>query len=147
MRYAHLAAVAWIFVLGFSLAGAGAAASDSDSFRLDIGTSVPGIEQLDIGEKLPNYWTSWTKESAFARSVRVDLRNSKEEAVERLGKNEPGMVHSEENNAKELTLSDVGVGTLKVVGTAILVPIVLTGYLGLLFVEGMVESGASFGFD
>ncbi|MGH1484001.1 MAG: hypothetical protein ACRBM6_35880 [Geminicoccales bacterium] len=146
MKYTHLAAVAWLFALGLFLAPAGAAASDNGNFRLDVDTALPGFEQFGMREELPNYWKNWTKESAFARNTGVNLRSIKGDVIEKPEIIEPRMVRSEESQAKELTLSDVGMGTLKIVGTVILAPIVVTGYVGFLFIEGLFVNGASFGF-
>lgn len=143
MRYMLLAAVAWLFVLDFSPA----AASDDEGLRLDTGIALPGIEQFSMGEELPHYWKNWRKESALAQNVGADLRNRKEEAIEGPKKSEPGMVRSEENYAKELTLSDIGFGALKVVGTVILAPFVVVGYVGFFFIEGTIREGGSYGFD
>lgn len=146
MKFTHLATLAWLFVLGLSLAPAGAAASDNGNFRLDVDTALPGFEQFGMREELPNYWKNWTKESAFARNAGVNLRSIKGEAIETPEIIEPKMVRSEESQAKELTLSDVGMGTLKIVGTVVLAPIVFTGYVGFHFVESLFVNGASFGF-
>jgi len=146
MKYTHLAVVAWLFVLGLSLAPAEAVASDNGNFRLDEDTALPGIEQFGMREELPNYWKNWTKESAFARNTGVNLPSMTGDVIEKPEIIEPRMMRSEERQAKELTLSDVGMGTLKVVGTVILAPIVVTGYVGFLFVEGLFVNGVSFGF-